>query len=151
MSHSLARIWIHAIWSTKDRLPLIHPNAEQPIYKFLEEEFQEMGCSVKAINGMADHIHVLFLLNPQKSIAEIIKQAKGSSSHYINQENLIPEKFSWQTGYAVFSVSGSFVEKVSLYIETQKEHHAKKSFLSEFNEILIAHGFEIESPTHGLN
>lgn len=145
MSHSHSRIWIHAIWSTKDRLPLIQPTAEQLIYKFLEEEFHEMGCTVKAINGMADHIHVLFLLNPQKSVADVIKQVKGSSSHRINQENLIPEKFSWQTGYASFTVGGTLVKKVSHYIETQKEHHAQKSFQSEFNEILIDHGFEIET------
>ena len=145
MSHSLSRIWIHAIWSTKDRLPLIHPPAEALIYDFLKGQFQDMGCPVKAINGMPEHIHVLFQLNPQKSLADVIKQVKGSSSHTINQQDLIQEKFSWQTGYAAFSVSGSAVDKIASYIHTQKQHHAQKSFHSEFNEILIDHGFEIET------
>ena len=145
MSHSLSRIWIHAIWSTKDRLRLIHPPAEPLIYDFLKGQFQEMSCPVKAINGMPEHIHVLFQLNPQKSLADVIKQVKGSSSHYINQQNLIPDKFSWQTGYAAFSVSGCSVDKIAYYIYSQKEHHAQKSFQSEFNEILIDHGFEIET------
>lgn len=61
---------------------------------------------------MPDHIHCLFLLNPQKSISEVIKQIKGSSSHYINQNNLIADKFAWQTGYAAYSISESVVDKV---------------------------------------
>ena len=55
------------------------------------------GCPVRVINGMPDHLHCLFLLNPQKSIAEIIKQVKGSTSHWVNEQDLIKEKFSWQT------------------------------------------------------
>jgi len=69
---------------------------------------------------MPDHIHCLFLLNPQKSISEVIKQIKGSSSHYVNQTNLISQKFAWQTGYAAYSVSESVLEKTFSYIQNQK-------------------------------
>lgn len=136
MSHSYNKIWIHAIWATKERMPLIHSVAEPKIYQFISEQFRESGCPVRNINGMSDHIHCLFLLNPQKSIAEVIKQIKGSSSHYINQNNLISEKFSWQTGYASYSVSESVVEKVFTYIKNQKIHHQKKSFSQEYEEFL---------------
>lgn len=112
MPHSFNKIWIHAIWSTKDRIPLIHSSVENRIHHFISEQLQEHGCPVRIINGMPEHIHCLFLLNPQKSIAEIIKQIKGSSSHFINQNNLIKEKFAWQTGYAAYSVSESVVDKV---------------------------------------
>ena len=95
---------------------------------------------MKIINGMPDHIHCLFVMSPQKSIAEIIKQVKGSSSYFINQNNLIPEKFSWQTGYAAYSVSESIVEKVFLYIKNQRQHHEKKSFQQEYNEFLKLYG-----------
>ncbi len=91
---------------------------------------------VRIINGMPDHIHCLFLLNPQKSIAEVIKQIKGSSSHFINQNNLISEKFAWQTGYAAYSVSESVVDKVFQYIKNQKHHHTKKTFQEEYNEFI---------------
>ena len=116
MSHSFNKIWIHAIWSTKERLPLISTNIEHKIHQFLSEQLRELGCPVRIINGMSDHIHCLFLLNPQKTIVEIIKQIKGSSSHFINQNNLITDKFAWQTGYAAYSVSESTVEKVYKYI-----------------------------------
>ena len=144
MSHSFTKIWIHAIWSTKDRHPFIHSNVEHKIYHFISEQFREQGCPVSIINGMPDHVHCLFLLSPQKSIAEVIKQIKGSSSHYINQNNLIVDKFSWQTGYAAYSVSESVVDKVHNYIHNQKQHHAKKTFQQEYDEFIKLYGLENE-------
>ncbi|MBK6498593.1 MAG: IS200/IS605 family transposase [Saprospiraceae bacterium] len=144
MPHSFNKIWIHAIWSTKDRHPFIHSNVEHKIYHFISEQFREQGCPVSIINGMPDHVHCLFLLSPQKSIAEVIKQIKGSSSHYINQNNLIVDKFSWQTGYAAYSVSESVVDKVHNYIHNQKQHHAKKTFQQEYDEFIKLYGLDNE-------
>ena len=144
MPHSFNKIWIHAIWSTKDRHPFFHSNIEHKIYHFISEQFREQGCLVSIINGMPDHVHCLFLLSPQKSIAEVIKQIKGSSSHYINQNNLIVDKFSWQTGYAAYSVSESVVDKVHNYIHIQKQHHAKKTFQQEYDEFIKLYGLENE-------
>lgn len=107
---------------------LILPDIEKKIYHFISEQFREIGCPARIVNGMPDHIHCLFLLNSQKSIAEVIKQIKGSSSHFINQNNLTVDKFSWQTGYAAYSISESVIEKVFNYIKNQKEHHQKNLF-----------------------
>tara|TARA_R110002020_G_scaffold209521_1_gene415507 strand:- start:1534 stop:1788 length:255 start_codon:yes stop_codon:yes gene_type:complete len=84
MPHSYNNIWIHAIWATKERAPLINSSVESKIHSFLKEQFRELGCPIRIINGMPDHIHCLFLLNPQKSITDVIKQVKGSSSHFVN-------------------------------------------------------------------
>jgi len=140
MPHSFTRIWIHAIWSTKERMPLIHENVESKIFHFISEQLREQGCPVRIINGMPDHIHCLFLLSRQKSIAEVIKQIKGSSSHFINQENFISEKFSWQTGYAAYSVSESVLDKVFHYIKNQKQHHTKRTFQQEYDDFLKLYG-----------
>ena len=140
MSHSFNKIWIHAIWATKDRKPLIHHSSEQKIHQILTEQLKEQGCPVRIINGMPDHIHCLFLLNPQKSIADVIKQTKGSSSHFINQNSIIQDKFAWQTGYAAYSVSESVLEKVYQYIKNQKVHHQKKTFNNEFEDFLKLYG-----------
>lgn len=142
MSHSYNKIWIHAIWATKERMPLIHANVENKIHQFIASQLSELGCSVSIINGMPDHLHCLFLLSPQKSIAEVMKQIKGSSSHFINQQNLVADKFAWQTGYAAYSVSASVVEKVVEYIRNQKTHHQKKTFSQEYDEFLIAYGLD---------
>ena len=142
MPHSYNKIWIHAIWATKERMPIIHSNIEYKIHQFISEQLRAQGCLVRIINGMPDHIHCLFLLSPQKSIAEVIKQIKGSSSHYINQNDLTSKKFAWQTGYAAYSVSESVVEKVFQYIKTQKEHHQKNSFMQEYEAFLKLYAVE---------
>jgi putative transposase len=144
MPHSYNKIWLHAIWATKERAPLIHPSVENKIHVFISEQLREQGCPVRIINGMRDHIHCLFLLSPQKSIADVIKQIKGSSSHFINQNNLIADKFAWQTGYAAYSVSESVVDKVFQYIQNQKQHHAKKPFQQEYDEFIKLYGLNNE-------
>jgi len=88
---------------------------------------------------MPDHIHCLFLQNPQKTIADILKQIKGASSHFINQQDLINDKFAWQTGYGAFSVSESGTGKVFEYIANQKQHHQKRTFQSEYEELIKRH------------
>ena len=136
MSHLISHIWIHAIWSTKYRLDLISVNIEDLVFSFMRQQFEAMGCSVKVINGMPDHVHCLFTLNRNKSIAEVIKQVKGSTAYYINQNNLAEDYFSWQIGYAAFSVSESLVARVSKYISEQKENHLSRSFEEEFQRMI---------------
>ncbi len=144
MSHSFNKIWIHAIWSTKERCPFIISSVEKKVYNLMINEFIDAGCPVRIINGMADHVHSLFLLNPNKAVTEIIKQMKGSCSHEINKQNITKEKFSWQTGYAAYSVSESAIEKVFQYIKNQKKHHEKISFQREYENLIRLHGLQNE-------
>ena len=123
-------------------MPLIHPKIEQQLFEFLQQELKKTGCMVSIVNGMPDHVHCLFGNNPQKSITDIIKQIKGSSSHFINSNNLITEKFSWQRGFGAFGVSHSAVDNVYGYIRNQKQHHKKRSFESEYIKFMELHGFE---------
>jgi putative transposase len=140
MSQSFTKLWIHAIWATKHRQELIDFSIEKRMYDFIWQELTELGCPVRIINGMPDHVHVLFLQNPQKTISDIVKQIKGSSSHFINREDLILEKFAWQTGYAAFSVSESQLDAVYYYIKNQKQHHLKKNGQDEFDDFVKLHG-----------
>jgi REP element-mobilizing transposase RayT len=142
MSHSYYKIWIHALWATKERTPFIYAAVESKIHEYIAEQFAELDCPAKIINGMPDHIHCLFRLNPQKSVADVIKQVKGSSSHFVNQHDLIADKFAWQTGYSAFSVSESAVGVVYQYIKNQKTHHQKKSFQHEYDEFIRVYGFD---------
>lgn len=139
MSHSFYKIWLHVIFSTKNREPMITHDKKEMIYNYITGQLWEAGCPVRIINGMPDHAHLLFLENPKKSISEIVKQIKGSSSHWINQEKIIQTQFAWQTGYGVFSVSESQLGKVYNYIKNQKEHHKKKTFQQEFDEFMKYH------------
>jgi len=142
MPRSYSQIWVHAVWATKNRRPMIHPKIERELFDFMKEELKKMGCMVSIVNGMPDHVHCLFGINPQKSITDIIKQIKGSSSYFVNKNNLIPEKFIWQRGFGVFGVSHSTVDNVYYYIRNQKQHHLKRTFESEYLKFMELHGFE---------
>jgi REP element-mobilizing transposase RayT len=111
----------------------------------MREQLIESGCLVRIINGMPDHVHLLFLQNPKTAVTDIIKQVKGNTSHWVNGQNLMHDKFAWQTGYAAYSVSESQVEKVFQYIKNQKEHHSKKTFLQEYEEFMELHGLQKEN------
>jgi len=145
MGHSFTKIAIHAVWSTKDRKPLIKPIAQSIIFEFIKKELTELSCPVLLINGMQDHVHCLFYLNPQKSISEIIKQIKGSTSHYINQQDILVDKFSWQTGYSAFSVDENSIQTIYDYVSHQKFHHQKKSFQQELEELFRQHNISLLS------
>jgi putative transposase len=140
MSHSFTKLWMHTIWATKNRQELIDYSIEKKLYDCIREELIELGCPVRIINGMPDHVHILFLQNPQKSISDIVKQIKGSSSHFMNREELILEKFAWQNGFAAFSVSESQLDIVYNYIKNQKQHHLKKKGQDEFDDFIKLHG-----------
>ena len=142
MPQSYTRIWIHAVWGTKHRFPFINIDVERIIHDFIREQFIVQGCPVRIVNGTPDHVHCLFLLTPKKSIADVIKQVKGSSSHFINEQQLIDEKFGWQNGYGAFSVSDSATDIVFKYIKKQKQHHRIETFEQEFEEMFTFYDLE---------
>jgi REP element-mobilizing transposase RayT len=120
MSQTIYQVWLHTVFTTKDRQPLITPDLEEVLYPFLYDEFSELDCKLNIVNGLADHIHCLFMLNGKHSLSAVMKQIKGASSHYINQQDIIKEKFCWQKGYAAFSVSECMVPSVIKFIKKQK-------------------------------
>ena len=142
MSHVYTKLWTHAVFTTKNMKYLITPPLESKLHNFIHEQLLELGCPCRIINGMPDHIHLLFLQNPARSIAEIVKKIKGGSSFWINENRLCAQKFSWQAGYAAFAVSESQVQRVFDYISNQKEHHLKESFSEEYHHIIELHGLK---------
>ena len=95
MSHSFTKIWIHTIFGTKDRLPLLKDDFSSHVYEHISDQLEELGCETRIINGTVDHIHILFSLNPDKTVSQIVKSIKGESSHWINQQDFLNAKFAW--------------------------------------------------------
>jgi len=148
MSHSLTSIWIHAIFGTKFRDSLILPGFEPELHAHIKRQLEEdLGCRVRVINGTGDHVHVLFRLNPNFAVKDILKNVKGESSHWINQESFAQRRFAWQIGYAAYSVSESNLHIVGKYIQNQKEHHRKKAYVEECEEIAREHGLQFSPET----
>ena len=146
LSHSLTKIWIHGIFGTKERAPLIKAEFEKELYKHLTDKLEaDLDCKVRIINGMTEHVHVLFMLSSKFSIENVFKNVKGESSHWINQSNFTIRKFAWQTGYAAFSVSESKVGHVERYIRNQKEHHKKMSYAEEIELLMKKYQLKVMS------
>ncbi len=123
MRDALVQIYLHFVWGTWDRMPIIKADIEEQIYAAIYEKSKAIGCIIIALGGMPDHIHLLVRFPSTISPADYIKEIKGSSSHLITHTVAHGEFFKWQGSYAVFSVSEKDVPRIKAYIEHQKEHH----------------------------
>ncbi len=133
MSQSLATIYIHIVFSTKNRYPfLVDENIRKEMHAYLGGTCNSLACPVIAVGGVADHVHILCNLSKNIAAADFIGKIKQSSSKWVKTKGNMLEKFGWQNGYGAFSVSQSQVQTVRRYIDGQKEHHEKKSFQDEF-------------------
>jgi REP element-mobilizing transposase RayT len=92
----------------------------------MREQFEKMGCPVRVINGMQDHVHALFLLNPNVALAKIMQQVKGSTSYFVNKNNLISQHFKWQDGFWAKALGDEAVPIVHSYIRNQKRRHGNQ-------------------------
>ena len=145
MSHSYIKVWIHIVFTTKNIQPIIFSSFEEKLYSHIREHVEnDFQCPIIAINGMTDHIHILMRLTQHIAIKDILKNIKGESSHWINQQDFTRTKFAWQTGYGVFSVSESMVDAVKQYIQNQKEHHRLKTFIEEYEEFMLQYNTETD-------
>lgn len=141
MSHkSYTRIWIHLLFSTKNTQPLIPLAAYQLIQTHLRAQLSECGCSTVSTAIAADHVHLLFRQNEQRSVTEIAKIAKGNTSHWINKNEITPDRFAWQEGFYAFSLDDQSAAILKSQLLYHSEHHSNKNFLQEVDEIISCNG-----------
>ena len=138
--HSYSRVWLHLVWATLERRPLLNKDAAVKLSGHLHEYSKSKGIYMKINFVNADHVHTLIDLPTNLAIEEVLKLFKGESSHWINEQNLVPGKFAWQRGYGAFSVSQSGVDEVCAYIAGQEEHHRKLSFVDELKFFVKRYG-----------
>ena len=135
------KIWIHLVWATKKREPLLTKDIRQLVFKHIRENAVIKNIHVDFVNGHVDHVHCLISLHPEQTISKVMQLIKGESSCWINKNNLCKEHFEWQDEYFAVSVSESGVNKVREYIKNQEEHHSKKTFQEEYDEFMKKYGF----------
>ncbi len=127
MGRHKLRVYLHIVWATWNRLPLITPDIERRVYRVIENEAMKLGCTVIALNGMPDHVHLLVKFPATLSIAVLMRQVKGVSSYFINHVLRPGGNFKWQRHYGVFAVSPWNLAKIIHYVKNQKEHHLGNS------------------------
>ena len=125
MPQSLSAVYIHLIFSTKERYPYLHDeNLQRDLHAYLGEVSKRLDCPPIRVGGVEDHVHVLSRFGRTITQAEWIKELKRVSNIWLKTEGGL-RHFQWQAGYADFSVSASNLEQVKRYIENQKEHHRR--------------------------
>ena len=142
MSHTYTANLLHVVFSTKNRRDLIAPDFQPRLWAYMAEIGRNRAIHILAVGGIANHAHELFSLPPVMSLAKAAQALKGISSKWVNEMG--HGGFSWQEGYASFSVSRSQMSSAINYVNSQPEHHRKHSFESEFLSLLTKHGIEYD-------
>ena len=120
---SRIELYVHCVWKTSRGRPLISAAIEPHVVRAIAAKSLELRCSPCAVGGTSDHMHLLARLHPSVSVARLVGEVKGASSHLVTHDLGVPF-FRWQSGYGAFTVSTEDVPAVERYILNQKQHHA---------------------------
>jgi len=129
-------MYIHLVFAVRNRENVLSKEIRPRVYEYIGGILTGLKHKPIFINGVSDHIHILFGLNPAISVSDTVHDIKRSSSLFINEKKLVQGRFSWQEGYGAFTISKSEIVNASRYIENQETHHCVESFRDEYTDIL---------------
>jgi putative transposase len=144
MGHTYTNLLLHLVFSTKERAPLIDAEMKPRLLAYLGGIVHEMDALPMAINGAADHVHLLIDAPKTMSLSDFMRTLKTNSSKWVHDEWPGRSAFAWQTGYGAFSVSFSKKDEVAAYIQRQEEHHKTFSFQEEYLAFLKRHAIQFD-------
>ncbi len=144
MGQSLVKNYIHIVFSTKHRQPIILPQYEHELHSYLGGICKNLDCQPIKIGGYTDHIHILCMLSKKIALMKLLEEVKSHSSKWMKTKDELLKNFYWQDGYGAFSVNPSEVDTVIEYIASQHEHHSKKTFQDEYRAFLKKYNVEYD-------
>ena|SRR5438876_2524838 len=144
MANTYSQIYIHIVFSVKNRTNLIKRSWKDELYKYITGIVKSKKQKLIAINGEQDHIHVLIGMKPDMKISDLVRDIKANSTNFINDKRFSIGKFEWQEGYGAFSCSRSQLQDVIRYIENQEEHHRTRTFREEYVQFLRKYNIKFE-------
>lgn len=144
MSHTYSSLFVHVVFSTKDRRKLITPQIEGRLWAYLGGIARENKFKALTVGGVEDHVHALLSTPPTLPVAKAVRLLKGGSSKWVH--DTFPEQryFAWQEGYGAFSIGASGVEATIQYIDSQTEHHHVRFFEEEYTAFLAKHHIQYD-------
>jgi putative transposase len=149
MSQSLAKILVHAVFSTKDRRPFLHDKIiREELHLYLGGALSSLECHPIIAGGVEDHVHLLCALSRARSAAEVVEEVKRGSAAWLKTKSPNLQEFAWQNGGGIFSIGFSQIKSARDYIARQEAHHRKVSFQDEFRQFLRR--YEIEFDERGV-
>ena len=144
MTATYSQILIQIVFSVKNRKSLIPQENLEEVFEYMTGIIRNKGQKPIIVGGVSNHIHILLGMKPGITVSALVRDIKNNSSNFINQQDWLSEKFSWQNGFGAFSYGNSQIEPVFNYIKNQAEHHKTKSFRDEFVAFLEKFGVEYE-------
>jgi len=136
MAQLLVKNYLHIVFSTKYRLPLISGEIEEEVFRYLGGICKNIECFPLAVGGYLDHVHILCNLSKKITLIKLMEEVKSESSKWVKTLSSELEHFYWQRGYAAFSVAPAQIERVNNYILNQKKHHQKTGYPDELRFML---------------
>ena len=143
MGSTYFKIWMHIVFGTKERRPLIDDEWRARLHDYLGGCIRTAKGVSEAIGGTRDHVHILASLRPVHSLSDFMREIKAVSSLWVHEE-IGSAGFGWQEGYGAFSVSESNVGAVRRYVQNQEEHHRVRTFDEEWATLLAKHRIELK-------
>ena len=137
MSQSLVKNYVHIVFSTKHRQPLIYPPYEEELYSYIGKVCKELECQPIKIGGYVDHVHILCLLSKKIALMKLLEEVKSHSSKWMKTKHESLLNFYWQDGYAAFSVGLRELDSVVSYIANQHSHHGRTAFKDEYRQLMM--------------
>jgi REP element-mobilizing transposase RayT len=142
MSQSLSKVYVHVVFSTKYRQPFIDDAVKERLWSYMGVICKRLDCNPVQIGGYNDHVHMLCLLSRKVAQADLVEEVKTRSSRWIKTLGEAYADFQWQSGYGIFSVNPTQVDRVTRYIMAQEEHHGKQTFKEEL--LTFLEKYEVE-------
>ncbi|HJZ83154.1 MAG TPA: IS200/IS605 family transposase [Pyrinomonadaceae bacterium] len=136
MANTFSQIYIQTVFAVSERQSLIKPEFKEDLYKYITGIVRNQGQKLIAINGMADHVHILIGLKPAMALADLVREIKADSTSFVNEQQFVHGRFSWQESYGAFSYGHSQLDTIIRYIQNQERHHQRRSFKDEYMTLL---------------
>ncbi len=137
-------MYVQVVFAVKNRNAVLRKDIRFKIFEYISGIVRDLGHKSLNVNGVSDHVHILFGINPAVSISKTVQEIKRGSSLFINENKLCGKKFAWQAGYGGFTYSRSQIGRVYKYIENQERHHELQSFRKEYLRYLKTHQIEYD-------
>ncbi|MFB3922024.1 MAG: IS200/IS605 family transposase [Terriglobia bacterium] len=144
MPQSLSQLYVHLVFSTKHREPLLWSPTREQMHAYLATVLKNQDSPALKVGGTSDHVHCLFRLSKNIPLAKIVEEVKTSSSKWVKTQGRSSANFHWQNGYGAFSVGPADVDSVAEYVAQQEVHHRTVSFQEEYRKLLASHGLEFD-------
>ena len=134
MRRPYLKVYIHFVWATWDRLPILTSDMRERVFQAILAKVDALGCSVEAIGGVDDHMHMVVKMASTVTIADLVKNAKGSTSHLTTHAIAPGEFFKWQGSYGAISVSPGDLARIVQYVKGQEAHHAGSELMEWYEK-----------------